>query len=1252
MKYAVSVVLAIFATLTAIDLRAGQVDEALKALQRNERAEARRMLEAALEGSEATEAAHYLMLLNILEWKTGSVRYMKKIVEKEENYSPYLYTLWFEEAVTGGYGRKSDEHLSFMNSFMNRGETHPNLVPAGQYLLGLNYLFNQNFPKARAEWQKPGSLRTHWQFAGTFDNTSGSGFDKDYGPPGNPRADAVFRNKADAEVRWFTPAHFQADPWVTTKDYMGTGAAVIYAQTFANSPSDKDLVFALGYSGSLKVWVNDELVYADPLEYKTEIDVFEFPVKFKSGTNRILIQLGNSEKISYPNYCLRVKNPDGSLAQGLTYSAAYQNYPSLGGENIAPLKPHFAEAYFMEKWKAEPDNVLYAIHLAKAHYRKHENHEAVEVLNKALELNPDNALLLFELVLNFIDLSNRTDLLESLEKLRKVCPDLPFIVSYDLETALDNEDIGKSTELLEQFGSLVSADYDEYIEYNTRLLLLKKEYQQLIEEVDRGYALHPTSSYFVRLKYSFDKQISGNPEKSLTILKNHVKKIYDHEAITLLLNEYRQLGKNKEEEALHLDLVAKFPEETDQISSVLGYYWYRKDYANARKYGEMITTINPYHSGAWSDLMYINDAMGDNAGAIKCGKKAVHYNPNSFSTREKLRTLEGKSPLLEELKFKEADARISEASRSEFSSDDSYSYLFKVKKIVVFPEGSSLKYECLGIRIQNESGIDDWKESKFNVFRDQNLIIDRAEIRKKNGSTIKAEQYQGTVVCPNLEVGDVVFFEFRVENFSYGKLAKEFWLDHVFSSYVPVDYSLFKVYMPEGREIYVEGLNLSDEPVKSKFENNNTYTWEMRNVPKVKDEKMMPPLFEVGKAVSLSTVENWGVIADWYRDLAMPRVKNSYNLNEVFAVIFPSGTEGMSDTEKAEAIYYFIQQNIKYSSVSFRQSNFVPQEPMVTLSSNLGDCKDVSTLYYALAEKAGLESNLVLVSTRDNGEFSLVAPNVGFNHCIIRIEVDGEPLYQELTDNTLPFGAMPSSLQNAQALVIPSLNESGAQNELIRIPIENRKKNYFKRNSEIKVSADGFDISTSVRINADISSAYRSNLKGLTENETRESIIDLLNDYLKGSFELKTYNINHLDNMKEDLVIEASVNQDVNFVSIGDKTAFQVPLFEVIFTNDAFPSVTREHPLLYWDYENCDYFENTTTVELANGKSFAALPKNFTVKNNLIDYSLEFQKISANKVKITRRVNTNRKVIQASEYESLRSLVKDIVKAEESYLTF
>jgi hypothetical protein len=50
----------------------------------------------------------------------------------------------------------------------------------------------------------------------------------------------------------------------------------------------------VGVSGSVKVWVNDQQILAEPEERNNDLDAYIQTVKLNKGYNRILVQSGES----------------------------------------------------------------------------------------------------------------------------------------------------------------------------------------------------------------------------------------------------------------------------------------------------------------------------------------------------------------------------------------------------------------------------------------------------------------------------------------------------------------------------------------------------------------------------------------------------------------------------------------------------------------------------------------------------------------------------------------------------------------------------------------------------------------------------------------------------------------------------------------------------------------------------------------------------------------------------------------------
>lgn len=1239
--------------LICTNLRATYLEEAWEALENNNRAGARTLLNEAIEKNEnKTEATILLVLLNTLEEKKENFDLFQEVYHDIENPDPYLFSLWFDHAITDKYSKKDSERLKFLEKIASDQRLNSAIRSSAHYILSFHYVNAFKMKEANKHWQQCGSIKG-WQFVGPFDNSSGSGFDKPYKPILEPKPDAKFISKNHAEIQWITPSHPQPDPWVSPIYHLSGNPAIVYTQTFVHSPEEQEVIFALGFTGNLKVWLNDQLVMAEEQELRTDMDIFKRKARLHKGENRILIQMGFTAESSYPNFMLRLLDASGEVIPGLSGSTEYKPYSKGKPSDIGEEIPHFADGFFKQKIEAEPKNLLNYLLLSKVYFRSKWHNQAIDILKKAEAIAPKNMIIQNELLLNYKELSDRTQLFKQLENMRRLDGDLLLFATYDFEQNLKSEKLTEAEENLAQIEKFVKKGTETYVEYYIKLLAHKQEYQQLIELIDFAYQKYPENITFLELKFLLMKNLQKSSDQAVGVLEKYLNSNYNASISNMLLEEYEKTGNKSKLEKRLIKLREAFPEEPQFINALSNFYFQTKKYAKALEQIQTGLQNAPYNTKYWESLSYIQEGLGNQTEAINAIEKALTYNPNLFSARERLRSLQNKEPILSYLKNENAYQEVSSALAKTSEADDNYEFIFDDRSYIIFPQGASMEYNSVAIKMLTEAGVDNYKESSIGYSSNrQSLTIETAEVIKKNGEKVQAERNRNELVFPSLEVGDAIFIEYRMENYTGGKLSKEFTREHIFNSFVPTNRSRFRLFTSADNSLLIEKVNFEKEPKEYIVDDFKCYEWEIENPEKCKEESYMPSLYEVGMGLHISSMDSWRTISEWYRDLALPMAKVDYNLEQVYNEIF-EGKSFKDDYEKAEAIYDYISENIRYSSVSFRQSNFVPQKPMVTISTQLGDCKDVSTLYHTLAKKAGIDTHLVLVSTRDNGENRLKVPSIGFNHCIVRIDIDDKKIFQELTDNKLPFGSMPDIIVNAQALVIPNSATDEEGENLINIPNEKLVQDQLNRKSTVTINeAEEVHINTHLQIAGDLTSDYRHHLSNKTEEQTKEAVEDIFAKYFEGNFQLESYEFIELEGRGEEFGLKGEFLVENEVKSIGGLKAFQPPLFEEIFTLDPFPDEERVHPLLYWSYESENVYETETVVELPENAVLIELPQSFELSESFIQYSLNVEKLSDTSLKITRKVNIDNQAFAPEMYETFRETIKKIVKAEDIYVAY
>lgn len=552
----------------------------------------------------------------------------------------------------------------------------------------------------------------------------------------------------------------------------------------------------------------------------------------------------------------------------------------------------------------------------------------------------------------------------------------------------------------------------------------------------------------------------------------------------------------------------------------------------------------------------------------------------------------------------------------------------------------------------NDKGVERYKESSIGYSSSQTLLIEKAEIIKKNQAKIEGERNDNEIVFTNLEVGDIIVFKYRLQSYVYGRFAKEFWDKYYFNGQIYSSVTKYNLLVPANQKINYVFTNSSLQPVVTNVEDFKQYSWTLEKSQPVKDEPLMPLMVDAGNILHISTIPSWKEIADWYSDAVNNRSEEDFEILALYKKLFPQENKMMTQFQKAKIIYEYIESNIRYSSVSFRQSAFIPQRASATLTSRLGDCKDLSNLFVTLAHMAGINAQMVLVDTRDNGQKDILLPSVEFNHCIAKAVLDHKDYFIELTDNYLPFTSLPNNLNGAIALQIPSKSVT-EKAELIQLKNGNRTKDVIKRIMDISPAEGDLNVAvTTIKYGA-FSSYTREGYRNLDHEKQMQEMEKSVAGSYKNNVRLEKISFNDLDKLNDSVMFSYSYKVKNEIAEIGSMNTFKVIYPDVVASLDNFSSDKREYPIEYWSYENADAYETTVNITAPAGKKFIELPQGELLTFRDMNYSIQYTLKTPDKLTITRKfTNARAQQISPENYAAFKVFFEKIVKAEQKFIAY
>ncbi len=776
----------------------------------------------------------------------------------------------------------------------------------------------------------------------------------------------------------------------------------------------------------------------------------------------------------------------------------------------------------------------------------------------------------------------------------------------------------------------------------------------MVSLLKKAYEVYPDELDVVMGMYAYNQKMVRNPAEAIRILEKYAAGHNSTKILEQLAEDYFQQNEPEKGLAALRNIIQTAPYELYVYSPIITHFFAAQQYDSAIHYLEIEHSISPYNSSPLGTIATCYLQKGDKAKALDYYKQALALFAGGTTYREKIRELENKPDVFSYFPKMDYYAAINKDLKAPQDTAKSYYYIFDDENVVLHAEGASEQVTNTAIYINKKDAIEQWKEISIpynSTYSD--LTIIKAEVVKANGTKISAETYDNDIVFTRLEPGDVIYYNYKVSNYGIGRLGREYWDKFYFQASVPSKLARYSLMVAAPLSINYVMKNADEvKPVESDHEDFHMYTWEMKNVPAFKDEPYSPSLGDIGKVLHVSTVKSWDVIAEWYSDVTRQQSKENFDVLKTLQQIFPKGEASkLSNDEKAKKIYNFIEQNISYSSVAFRQGAYIPQRASKTLNTRLGDCKDVSTLFVSLARKVGLDANLVLVSTRRNGQQSMVLPSMEFNHCIARFKDGDNYRYLELTDNQLPYNALPQNDVGAQILNIPFNYDTKESIGLLKPA--NKNDVSLNRQTKIQVGATDLKVKTILTVTGELASGMRSRYANKDEEEIRQALQQSAASHFKNQVSLESFDVANLDNLDDTVSIGTAYSVKNEVIGVGDINMIKPPYMDVIATSDVFSNEPRQYPFTYWLYENTDHYTSQIEMELPAGKVFDQVPADVKASFRDMKYELTYQRVAPGKLIINRRFLTNIiDDIPASEVGQMKDFFNLIVNAEQKYISF
>lgn len=1159
---------------------------------------------------------------------------LQSLTENTTDYYPYLSSFWFNIRF-----RIKDEYeeSGVMDLLEKLAENADELgVIKAQATETIEEYYREKNELSEANiWRKKLNTISDWKLIGPFENVSASGYDKAFPPENEFKPDTSYEGKSSIPATWFSNDPKILNTWIDLTQHFAFKQAIYYANTFVYSPETKTVLMRVGTSGSLKTFLNDQLIIECPDENNNDLDTYIAKTQLQQGWNRVLIKCGFSE-IDRCNFLVRITDEKGNPVEGLRVSTRAQSYPKNISVNSEIIQNKF-ELFFKNQIEQHPNFPENYALLAQMYLRDDKAPQAEVVIRSALEKWP-RCTLFYTLLMEAYGRDEKSnEIADLIVQVSTIDGDLPIVVSYKINEAIRNEEYQQVPELLKKMTE-VNQNEEAALSLEMGYLGKRKEIDQLVALVKKAYAKYPANWEFVKMRALVETEINRDLDKAIDVVKVYLDHKYGLDQLSTLANYYLKSGNFEKWEAAMNEALNFSPSLTNYVYSKGLVYQLVKAYPQAEEALSKALSICPNSSLVWSKLGEVYKAQGKTNTAIAAYTSSLKYDSRNYDSREALRELEGKKPIYSSFISMPVDSLVRNApDKSEYPNDNSVILLDDSKR-VVFDKGASILFNELMVKVFNAEGIDNWKEYyvSYNSYNEE-MIVEKAVTIKANGTEIKADISNEHIVFKSTEPNDVIYIKWKIKNYYSGMLSQHFWDTFYFNSYFPIRLARYSLIVPDDVKFAHKVQLTDDSPIIKKVDDGLRYEWRLENEPAIMYEQGMPNVQDVAKILFVSSLPSWDYVANWYADIAQTKTKATFEIKNLIADLFKDKPD-LDPEEKVETIYDYITNNIRYSSVSFRQSAYTPQNARNVLVHRLGDCKDVSTLCISLLHEVGINAYYVLVNTWDYGLNNSILPSISFNHCIVGLDINGGTKYLDLTASDYPLGSVSLVVNNSFALPI----KNGVQQPTYLQPLQ-FSPNSLKRTSYAELKEDNsltFECISqrSGTYGADIRSRY----KGKTESERNKILTEILSsDYPNVKVnEVTTKEVDGSDGVAED---NTKYFVPKYLTDAGGFKLLQIPWTDKLVSLKPLSYETRKYPFILASVN--DTTKEVLHIKFPKGYSMTEKPKNVNLTNSICDYSLEFE-VKNEEMTATRTFILKKFSVEPEEYVAFKELYNDALSED------
>lgn len=316
--------------------------------------------------------------------------------------------------------------------------------------------------------------------------------------------------------------------------------------------------------------------------------------------------------------------------------------------------------------------------------------------------------------------------------------------------------------------------------------------------------------------------------------------------------------------------------------------------------------------------------------------------------------------------------------------------------------------------------------------------------------------------------------------------------------------------------------------------------------------------------------------------------------------IADSITRGLTaNLDKVRAIYYWVQDHVKYIAFEEGMGGFVPRQPNLVVDKRYGDCKDMASLIYSMLKAVNIPSYLTWVGSRDLPfKYSEFPSGMCDNHMITTYKENGKFYFLDATNSFQTMNASTGFIQGKEAL----LHISPTEYELTTIPVRDQQYSTVYDHSNIRIEGKDLVGKTMVTIDGYYHTLIGNYAKDVLSKD-QNKFLTSINQRGNNSFVVTSGNMKNV--LQRDTV--GVMNMDWNCKNYCTSLDDEIYINMILNKNITYQNELKETRVAPFELDHESHDTYVVELEIPQNYTVSHLPAPVSYHSDIVDFDVKYE---------------------------------------------